>query len=56
MLTVPQAAAKLRVSEMTVRNRINDGTIPATKFGRYWQVPENVTLEKRQPGRKKGKP
>lgn len=32
--TVPEAAAALGVSERSVYNRIGDGTLASTKFGR----------------------
>ena len=38
LLTVPEAAAVLRVSEKTVRRRISDGTIRAARIGRLLRI------------------
>lgn len=38
-LTVRQAAARLAVSEATVRRRIADGSLPAVRIGRTVRVP-----------------
>lgn len=38
MLTLQEVAALLRISTRTVRRWVNNGTIPAHKFGRQWRV------------------
>ena len=38
LLTVEQAAERLGVSTATVRRRIKDGELPATKTGRQYRV------------------
>lgn len=40
LLSVSQAAARLGVTPQTVRDRINNGTLPALRIGRNWAVPE----------------
>ena len=40
LLTIPEVAATLRVSEKTVRRRIKDGTIPIARIGgRLLRIP-----------------
>ncbi len=41
-LTVPEVAAELRVSRMTVYRLIHDGDLPAIRVGRNIRVPENA--------------
>jgi excisionase family DNA binding protein len=37
-LTTKEVAEVLRVTETTVKNMLNAGTIPAAKFGRAWRI------------------
>jgi excisionase family DNA binding protein len=37
-LTVPEAAALLRIHDNSVRKMISDGKLPAFKAGRAWRV------------------
>jgi excisionase family DNA binding protein len=39
-LTVPQAAEQLQVTPDTVRDWCRNGSIPATKVGKEWRIPE----------------
>ena len=58
ILTVAQAAAALGVGVRRVRQLIETGTLPASRFGRDWMIDravlESLTLPKR--GWKKGRP
>ncbi|MFA5391763.1 MAG: helix-turn-helix domain-containing protein [Candidatus Omnitrophota bacterium] len=40
LLTTTQAAARLQISERRVLQLIKKGDLPATKFGRDWQIKE----------------
>jgi len=37
--SIPEAAQRLGVGPTTVRRRVTDGTLPATKLGRLWLIP-----------------
>jgi excisionase family DNA binding protein len=37
--SVPETAAVLRVDDRTVRRRVADGTIPATRVGAEYRIP-----------------
>ncbi len=41
-LTVPEVAAELRVSRMTVYRLIKGGDLPSIRIGRNIRVPENA--------------
>lgn len=36
--TIKTAAAALSCSETTIRRRIKDGTLKATRFGQQWRI------------------
>jgi excisionase family DNA binding protein len=38
ILTVPQAAARLQVSERTVYEWLRDGKLPGRKIGKVWRM------------------
>jgi excisionase family DNA binding protein len=38
ILTVPQAAAQLQVSERTVYEWLRDGKLPGRKIGKVWRL------------------
>ena len=38
LLTIPEVAAKLRVSEKTIRRWIKGGDMQAAKLGNQWRV------------------
>jgi excisionase family DNA binding protein len=38
ILTVPQAAAQLQVSERTVYEWLRDGKLPGRKIGKVWRM------------------
>lgn len=40
VVTVPEAAARLGVSQQAIRARIARGSLPATKHGRIWLINE----------------
>jgi excisionase family DNA binding protein len=44
LLTIEEAAAKLKVTPKTVRNWIREGKIVAVKMGRFWRVTEEDLL------------
>jgi excisionase family DNA binding protein len=41
LMTVPEAAKALRVSEMTIRRAIHGGEMPFVKIGRAYRVPRS---------------
>ncbi|GJF04988.1 helix-turn-helix domain-containing protein [Pseudonocardia sp. D17] len=45
LLTVPEVAALLRVSRMTVYRQINSGELPCVKVGRSFRVPRQVVRD-----------
>ena len=42
ILTVPQAAAQLQVSERTIYEWLRDGKIPGRKIGKVWRMSAEV--------------
>jgi excisionase family DNA binding protein len=38
ILTVPQAAARLQVSERTIYEWLRDGKLPGRKIGKVWRM------------------
>ena len=40
-LSVPEVAARLHVTSQTVRNWIDQGTLPAIRVGRHLRYPED---------------
>jgi len=42
ILTVPQAAARLQVSERTVYEWLREGKIPGRKIGKVWRISAEV--------------
>ena len=42
LYTVTEISEKLGVSEITIRNYINEGRLQATKIARKWHVSEEV--------------
>lgn len=38
LMTIPEVAAKLRVSEKTIRRWIKGGDLPAAKLGAQWRI------------------
>ena len=42
VLTVPQAAAQLQVSERTIYEWLRDGKIPGRKIGKVWRMSAEV--------------
>ncbi len=38
LLTVPEAAARLRVSETTVKARLRAGELPGRRVGKVWRI------------------
>jgi excisionase family DNA binding protein len=46
LLTVPEVAAQLRVSKLTVYRRIWDGTLPAVRIGKSATAPLRVPADK----------
>jgi excisionase family DNA binding protein len=45
LLTIPEVAERLRVSERTIRKRIGAGFLPALKLGPEMHAPVRVTEE-----------
>jgi excisionase family DNA binding protein len=45
LLTIEQAARRLKLSEQTVRIQCRTGFLRAVKRGRQWRVPESALLE-----------
>ena len=45
LLTLIEVAEILRVSPRTIYTRINDGSLPAFKFGGVWRIGEQVVEE-----------
>ena len=41
-MTVKEFCERLEVSSSTVYRMIKEGTIPAIKFGRYWNIPRSI--------------
>lgn len=58
MLTVQQAAKRLKVSRQRVQALIQSGALPAERFGKAWAIPEQAITEyKPKPiGYPKGRP
>lgn len=44
VLTIPQVAALLNISEQTARNEARAGRIPAVHCGRKWGIPRDRFL------------
>jgi excisionase family DNA binding protein len=42
ILTVPQAAAQLQVSERTIYEWLRDGKLPGKKIGKVWRMSAEV--------------
>ncbi len=38
-MSTKEFCERLQISSSTVYRMINDGTIPAIKFGRHWKIP-----------------
>lgn len=45
LLTVEQAALRLRVHPRTVRRHLKDGTLRGVKRGNFWRVPESAVRD-----------
>jgi excisionase family DNA binding protein len=45
ILTVPQAAEQLQVSERTVYEWLRNGKIPGRKIGKVWRLSEDAIVE-----------
>lgn len=45
LLTVEQAARRLKLSEQTIRIQCRNGVLRAIKRGRQWRVPESAVTE-----------
>lgn len=45
LLKVPEVAALLRVSNMTVYRQINSGELPCVKVGRSFRVPRQAVRD-----------
>ena len=43
--TVPQMAVAIHVSELTVRRKIQNGTLKAVKVGKAWRIPKTELEE-----------
>lgn len=41
-MTIKEFCERLQISPSTVYRMINNGMIPAIKFGRRWKIPRNV--------------
>lgn len=45
LLTVPEVAAVLRVSKMTVYRKVHSGELPSVHFGRSFRIPASAMDE-----------
>jgi excisionase family DNA binding protein len=45
ILTVPQAAAQLQVSERTVYEWLRDGKLPGRKIGKVWRMSADAIID-----------
>ncbi|WP_460464684.1 helix-turn-helix domain-containing protein [Arthrobacter pigmenti] len=45
LLTVPEVAAVLRVSKMTVYRKVHNGELPSVHFGRSFRIPASAMDE-----------
>lgn len=45
VLTVPQVADLLGISEQTVRNEAREGRLPAVRAGRKWVIPRDRLIK-----------
>ncbi len=45
ILTVPQAAEQLQVSERTVYEWLRDGKLPGRKIGKMWRLSEDAIVD-----------
>jgi excisionase family DNA binding protein len=45
ILTVPQAAAQLQVSERTVYEWLRDGKLPGRKIGKVWRMSADAIVD-----------
>jgi excisionase family DNA binding protein len=45
ILTVPQAAEQLQVSERTVYEWLRDGKLPGRKIGKVWRMSEDAIVD-----------
>jgi excisionase family DNA binding protein len=45
LLTIEQAARRLKLNEQTVRIQCRTGVLRAVKRGRQWRVPESALME-----------
>ena len=45
ILTVPQAAEQLQVSERTVYEWLRNGKIPGRKIGKVWRLSEDAIMD-----------
>jgi excisionase family DNA binding protein len=50
LMTVPEMARALRMSERFVRGRIAAGDVPVVRFGRAQRIREDVILEMQRHG------
>lgn len=41
-MSTKEFCERLQISSSTVYRMINDGTIPAIKFGRHWKIPRSM--------------
>ena len=53
LLTIDEAAARLRASKRTIREWLRVGTLAGVKVGERWRIPESVlaTFIRKPPGR-----
>lgn len=56
LLTVPEAAAALRLHPETIRRLIRRGDLAATKFGNVWRVPASAVEHHDPPPPKQRRP
>jgi len=45
ILTVPQAAERLQVSERTVYGWLRDGKLPGRKIGKVWRLSDDAIVD-----------
>lgn len=45
ILTVPQAAAQLQVSERTIYEWLRDGKLPGRKIGKVWRMSADAIVD-----------
>lgn len=45
LLTVPEAAARLRLAPITIQRQLKRGTLRGIKRGKVWRIPESALTE-----------